>query len=108
MAAASAEPQAPASAAENYVAQRNALRERVPSIDSHRLWTPEDAGDAIYQGRRRFPDGSEAILLKKDGHMLVKSATTDQIAQTTHWNVGQTVVTDTQGRFASARRSRGR
>jgi hypothetical protein len=106
--AAAAKTQAPASAAENYVAQRNALRERVPSIDSHRLWTPEDAGDAIYQGRRRFADGSEAILLKKDGHMLVKPATTDQIKNTTHWNVGQTVVTDNQGQFVGARRARRR
>ena len=108
LAAAAAEPPAQSSEAEAYAARRNALRQRVATIDPHRLWTLEDAGEAVYCGRRRFADGSEALLLKKGGEVLVKPATATQAANAAQWKVGQPVVTDNRGQFIGAKVSRKR
>jgi hypothetical protein len=95
-------------AAAGYVRDRNAARQKIPSIEPHRLWIPEDAGEAVYGGRRRLADGSTALLLKKGGEVLVKPATAEQAAQAGLWTMGRSVAVDRQGQFAGARQSKKR
>jgi len=89
-----------------YVSDRNARRGQIPSIEPHRLWTPEDAGEAVYNGRRRLSDNSMAILLKKGGEILVKPATAEQAAEAGRWGVGRTVAANRQGLFADGGQSK--
>jgi hypothetical protein len=98
----------PAAMAEDYVARRNALRQRVVSIAHHRLWTPADAGEAVYRGRRRFADGTEALLLEKNGEVLVKPVGAAQAAQASLWRTGQAVTCGAKGRVAPKAARRGR
>src|SRR5690606_3487162 len=57
-----------------WIDKRNSDRSKISSIDYNRLWTPGDAGAAIYQGCRRMEDGSEVLLLNRGDEMLVKPA----------------------------------
>lgn len=59
-------------ALEAFIGQRNQTREKVLDILPHRIWTSADSGDLMYQGRRNLVDGSQVVLLQKDGLMLVK------------------------------------
>lgn len=87
-----------------YVEQRNALRGRIHDIPPHRLWAPTDAGPTEYAGRRRFADGSEAVLLRDAGGIAVMPVTWRQAAKASRWTPGQLVVTDDRGRFVDPAR----
>lgn len=87
----------------DFVKQRNETRSRASDIDYHRPWSSKDAGPAQYGGRRTLSDGSEAVLLRKDGETLVKPVTAAQAAKASKWRVGETVTTDERGRFAGDR-----
>jgi hypothetical protein len=67
-----------------------------------------DAGEARYEGRRRFADGSEAVLLRRGEDMLVLDVSGAQAAKASAWAIGQTINIDTQGRILSGARRRGR
>ncbi len=41
-------------ALETFIASRNALRSKIPSISPHRAWTPADAGEATFEGCRHL------------------------------------------------------
>lgn len=82
-----------------WIEKRNSDRSKISSIDYNRLWTPSDAGTAIYQGRRRMEDGSEVLLLKRGDEMLVKPAGPRVVAKASRWRVGRTVTVDARGRF---------
>lgn len=86
-------------AAEDYVASRNALRSRVSDVPEHRLWSSSDQGEFSYAGRRLFKDGTEAVLLSRDGLTFVKPVSDAQAAKASTWRVGQSVSVDSQGRF---------
>lgn len=103
-------PDAPNSSAalEQLIAERNSKREKISSIDYHRAWSPSDAGEAVYQGRRKLSDGSEAVLLKRGDVVLVKAISTVQGAKASKWKVGQVVQTDARGRFIDATRTKKR
>ena len=58
-----------------------------------------DAGNAIYQGRRKMMDGSEVLLLKKGNDMLVKPCSSRVVAKASRWKIGRSVFIDRQGRF---------
>ncbi|MGH2670146.1 MAG: LPD7 domain-containing protein, partial [bacterium] len=98
----------PSPALEALISQRNELRNSISNILSHRAWQPGDAGEAIYQGRRRLSDGSEAVLLKRGDEMLVKAATRTQAAKASQWQVGQAVQLDDRGRLVDGTRRRKR
>lgn len=83
-----------------YVDARNQLRERIPSIKLHRLWRAEDAGEFVYQGTRKLADGSEAIILEKEGIMLVKPV--NRMMQPTKMKIGQVLTLDKKGRHIEA------
>lgn len=84
----------------NWIAERNKSRDKISSIDYHRQWTPADAGDAIYQGRRSMKDGNVVLLLKRGDEVLVKNASKAVVTKAaTKWKVGQIVKTDARGRF---------
>ena len=93
------EPAVERQAIDAFIQSRNAQRAKVSTIGYHRTWTPEDAGEAIYQGRRRLADGSEAVLLQRGDTVLVMPATTAQAAKASSWSVGSKVSTDSRGRF---------
>lgn len=86
-------------AAQAYVNGRNVSRQKIADIPPHRLWTPADAGPTEYAGRRRFPDGSEAVLLKDERGIAVMPVTWRQAAKASRWTPGQLLVTDDRGRF---------
>ena len=48
-----------------FVEARNAMRERVPTLDAHRVWTSSDVGEAEYRGQRTLADGSLVVLLRR-------------------------------------------
>jgi hypothetical protein len=106
--AAKAAPSPPSpDALESFIASRNALRSKIPSICPHRTWTPADAGEATFEGRRHF-GGAEAVLLKRGNEMLVMAVTPAQAAAAGFWTRGQTVTADAGGRFSQQQRTRGR
>ncbi|WP_353654391.1 TraI/MobA(P) family conjugative relaxase [Azospirillum sp. A1-3] len=92
----------------DFISQRNSRREVVTSIDYTRLWTANDAGPVVYQGRRRLQDGAEVVLLHRGGETLVKPVTPAQAAKASTWRVGQTVELDSRGRLLSPSRGRKR
>lgn len=94
------------SAVAQFIAKRNKTRAQTSDITHHRAWVAEDAGPAEYAGRRRLSDGSEAVLLKKDGETLVMPVTSAQAAKASQWHLGQIVTTDSRGRFTERRRGR--
>lgn len=91
--------------AEAYVAQRNELRQRIADIPAHRLWTAADIGEFQYVGRRAFPDGTEAVLLRRGDEVVVKPSTDAQVAKASKWSRGQAVFMDAQGRFRGSKES---
>lgn len=91
-----------------YVEQRNALRDRIADIPPHRLWGPTDAGPTEYAGRRRFADGTEAVLLRDAGGIAVMPVTWRQAAKASRWTPGRLVVTDDRGRFVDPARGASR
>lgn len=96
------QPKAPVSAdlaAEKWIEERNKKRDKISSIDYHRLWAPTDAGKATYQGRRRMDDGSEVLLLKRGDELLVKPSGPRVVAKASKFKVGQSVQLDARGRF---------
>lgn len=87
-----------------YIEERNSARAKISSIDYNRLWTSDDAGTAIYRGRRRMDDGSEVVLLqRKEGEMLVLPVSPRVAAKASRWRVGRTVTVDARGRFLDGR-----
>jgi hypothetical protein len=100
----------PAAGADAYIRARNELRASRPNagIAYHRRWNTMDAGEARYEGRRRFADGSEAVLLRRGEDMLVLDVSGAQAAKASAWAIGQTINIDTQGRILSGARRRGR
>lgn len=84
---------------DSYIKSRNEQRAETSSISYHRRWESSDAGEAKYQGRRRFPDGKEAVLLERGGNVLVMPVTSAQAAKASTWRVGSTITTDARGRF---------
>jgi hypothetical protein len=106
-ASAAAHPKRTPDALETFIAGRNALRGKIPSILPHRSWTPADAGTVTFEGRRHLSDGSEAALLKQGDEMLVMELTPAQAAKADFWQRGQEVAVDGNGQFNTQQR-RGR
>jgi len=85
-----------------FLAQRNQMREKVADVLPHRLWKAEDAGEAIYQGRRNLVDGSQVILLRRADEMLVKPVQEDS----KNFKVGQVIQLNSQGQVVSEQKGR--
>lgn len=100
-------PETARSGAIAYVQARNSLRARVSDVPEHRVWSPLDAGPAEYAGRRRFADGSEAVLLQYGDAIAVLPVTSRQAAKASTWAVGDLVITDDRGRFLNTGREHG-
>lgn len=86
-------------AVEKWVEKRNEQRDKISSIDYHRVWNPADAGKATYQGRRKMEDGTEVLLLKRGDEMLVKESSPRVVAKASKFKLGQSVQLDARGRF---------
>jgi hypothetical protein len=82
-----------------FIDRRNATRARVPDILPHRAWTPTDAGEATYQGRRQIGEGQEVLLFERDGETLVKPVSAAQAARASTWRIGASVEVDERGRL---------
>lgn len=95
------------SAVEEYAASRNAQRAGTSTISYHRPWAGTDAGPAIYRGRRNLPDGSECVLLERDGTVLVLGVTAAQAAKASTWRLGTKVDVDARGRLTTPALSKG-
>lgn len=89
---------------ERWIKSRNNLRNKVSSIDYHRVWEGADSGKAIYSGKRKIKDGLEVILLKRGDEMLVKPASEAVLAKMAKMKVGSVVSLDSRGRFVSLQR----
>jgi hypothetical protein len=89
---------------DSYILARNKLHEQLTDIPEHRRWTAADAGTNVYRGRRRFQDGSEAVLRQRDQLMLVMPVSVAQAAKAGGWRVGSPVNVDSRGRFVSTSR----
>ena len=85
------------SGAAAYVAERNGRN--AAGVLPHRVWTAADVGEFTYAGRRGFMDGSEGVLLERDGQIYVKPAGDVQMAKASSWRRGEPVTLDKQGRF---------
>lgn len=90
--------------AKSYVAERNLQRTRYSDIPEHRLWTTADVGEFAYAGRRAFPNGTEAVLLKRGDALYVKPSSDAQVAKASKWQRGRIVHLDVQGRFVGRER----
>lgn len=88
-----------------YIASRNALRDKVADIPLHRRWTPADAGTLEYAGRRGFPDGGEAVLLRRGAEIVGLPVTSNQAAKASKWSIGEPVAVDARGRFIDLSRA---
>lgn len=86
-------------AVEKWIEKRNGQRDKISSIDYHRIWNPADAGKATYQGRRKMEDGTEVLLLKRGDEMLVKESSPRVVAKASKFKLGQSVQLDARGRF---------
>jgi Relaxase/Mobilisation nuclease domain/Large polyvalent protein-associated domain 7 len=82
-----------------FIEQRNATRDRVSDLMSHRAWTSEDAGDATYRGRRHIGEGKEVLLFDRGGETLVKAVSRAQAAKVSTWRVGDGARLDERGRL---------
>lgn len=82
-----------------FIERRNATRERASDILPHRAWTPGDAGDATYRGRRQIGEGAEVLLFDRDAETLVKVVSPAQAARASTWRIGDTVQVDERGRL---------
>lgn len=89
----------PSEALAQWIKKRNEQRDKISSIDYHRVWNPADAGKASYQGRRKMEDGTEVLLLKRGDELLVKPSGPRVVAKASKWKLGQTVQLDARGRF---------
>lgn len=89
----------PSKSVTDWIEKRNSSRDKISSLDYHRLWQQSDAGRATYQGRRKMEDGSEVLLLKRGDEMLVKPSGPRVVAKASKFKVGQPVVLDARGRF---------
>ena len=79
-------------------------RTRYSDIPEHRLWTTADVGEFAYAGRRAFPNGTEAVLLKRGDALYVKPSSDAQVAKASKWQRGRIVHLDVQGRFVGRER----
>ncbi|OKP00830.1 TraI/MobA(P) family conjugative relaxase [Xenorhabdus eapokensis] len=86
-------------AVEKWIKDRNKMRDKISSIDYHRLWTPSDVGKVIYQGHRRMEDGTQVLLLKCGCEILVKPSSSYVVVKAAQWKRGRCVQLDAQGRF---------
>lgn len=90
----------------NWIEGRNKLRSKISDIDYTRPWVPSDAGQAEYRGRRKMEDGSEVLLLRKGGEILVKPSTPAVVAKASRIRIGQAVTLDARGRITDTSRGR--
>lgn len=91
--------EAAGNAVDEWIESRNKTREKIYSLEYHRRWSSDDAGTAVYGGRRGMADGSEVVLLKRGDEMLVLPVTERVAAKASRWKVGQPVTVDGRGRF---------
>jgi len=88
----------------DWIEKRNASREKISSLDYHRLWQRNDAGKTTYQGRRKMEDGTEVLLLKRGNEMLVKPSGPRVVAKASKFKFGQPVIVDARGRLVDTSR----
>ena len=69
-------------AASGFVARQNAARGADASILPHRLWQVSDVGSAHYEGAVDLGEGIHAILVRKEGEIVVLPRTASEAAPT--------------------------
>jgi hypothetical protein len=96
---------AASAAVRSYVLERNSLRARISDRVYHAVWTPDDAGPVLYQGRRKLA-GSWALLFLKGETMFVKAVSDFEANAARLWPVGKPVSINPTGRVSSKARRR--
>ncbi|MFZ1106727.1 MAG: TraI/MobA(P) family conjugative relaxase [Rhodomicrobium sp.] len=81
---------APVKAVADFVAEQNSIAQRRSGRYAYRLWTAEDAGEAIYRGVRTV-DGHQVLLLQRGAEVLVRPASPDEVEQAKAWRVDAAV-----------------
>lgn len=99
--------QQPAGVAD-WIAERNKARHKISSILEHRPLKSDDVGAAIYAGRRTMKDRESVLLFEKGNQLLVKRASTSEVAEAASWRVGQPVILAGLERVQAAAKGRGR
>ncbi len=89
---------------QKWLTNRNQIRDKLSSVQYHRLWLPADAGRVNYAGRRALDDGSEVLLFERGGETLVKPSSPRVVAKASKWRIGRPVEIDARGRIASVQR----
>jgi hypothetical protein len=82
-----------------YIAERNELRSRLPSLSLHRRWEAADAGAVIYRGTRRFEDGSQALLLERGSTVLMLAVSEADATKAEVWREGNSVSLNPSGQL---------
>jgi len=82
-----------------FVGAQNAARTARPEIAPHRLWTEDDAGEAIVEKLVFLEEGAHALLLRKSGEMLVNPVTAAETAQMQPLEAGEKVEVSPQGQI---------
>jgi hypothetical protein len=83
-----------------YIAERNQLRSRLPSLSLHRRWEASDAGAVIYRAARRFPDRSRALVLERGSTVLMLAVTEADATKAEAWRVGSSVTLNASGQLS--------
>lgn len=83
-----------------FIDERNQLRSQLPTLSSHRRWTPSDAGTVIYRGTQRFADGSEAFLLQRGDTVLMLPVSASHVTAAAQWQEGRAVAINAAGELA--------
>ena len=95
------------SAAADFVAARNEAASLISTIQNHKVWDSGDAGPGTFRGYAELRDGARALLVEKEGKILVVAKAPDQHKTHDGLMAGQAVMVDRNG-DVSASRSQGR
>ena len=93
-------------AAEQYIAEREAMRLKAPGVPKHRHFAPEPGGGgtASFAGVRQV-DGETLVLLKRDEEILVLPVDAGAAPRLKRMAIGETVTVTAKG---SVTRTKGR
>ena len=67
------------------------------SAGHYRAWAASDVGSCLYKGLWALEDGSEVMVMRRGGVMLVKPATADDLSQAPSLRIGDTVTVNAIG-----------
>lgn len=89
-----------------WIASRNDHRDKISPILEYREINGDDAGRAIFAGRRTMKDMTEVLLFEQNQQVLVKQANSADLQQATGWAIGLPVDLGGNGHIKPIRKGR--